>query len=77
MASSPAIRPLASPFFTMQQLWRTEMSRVLDESTQAFERGAAELERTQSEANRFAQAQAKAMGEAGRAWIAGVRTMMG
>lgn len=67
----------ASPFFTFQQLWRTEMSRVLDESSAAFERATAEMERSSAEANRFANAQVKAMHEAGRAWFAGVRTMMG
>lgn len=67
----------ASPFFTVQQLWRTEASRVLDESAAAFERNSAEFERASGEANRFAQAQVKAAHEAGRAWIAGVRTMMG
>ena len=67
----------ASPFFTFQQLWRTEMSRVLDESSAAFERGTAELERVTAESNRFGTAQVKAAHEAGRAWVAGVRTMLG
>lgn len=77
--NKPHVAPAdaASPFFTVQQLWRTEMSRVLDETAAAFERNSAEFERASSEANRFAQAQMKAAHEAGRAWIAGVRTMMG
>ena len=50
---------------------------MLDESAAAFERNSAEFERASGEANRFAQAQVKAAHEAGRAWIAGVRTMMG
>ena len=67
----------ANPFFTFQQLWRTEMSRVLDETSAAFERGQAELERVSAESSRFGTAQAKAAHEAGRAWVAGMRTMMG
>lgn len=67
----------ASPFFTFQQLWRTEMSRVLDEGSAALEKNASELERITAEANRFGTAQVKAAHEAGRAWVAGVRTMLG
>lgn len=77
--NKPHVAPAdaASPLFTAQQFWRTEMGRVLDETSTAFERNSAEFERASAEANRFAQAQVKAMHEAGRAWIAGVRTMMG
>ena len=77
--NKPHVAPAdaASPFFTVQQLVRTEMSRVLDESAAAFERNTAEFERASGEANRFAQAQVKAAHEAGRAWMAGMRTMMG
>lgn len=67
----------ASPFFTFQQLFRTEMSRVLDEGAATLEKNVSEMERVSAEANRFGSAQVKAMHEASRAWVAGVRTMMG
>ena len=67
----------ASPFFTFQQVWRTEMHRVLDESNAAMERGFGEWERNVNEATRFGQAQMRAFHEASRAMLAGARTVIG
>ena len=67
----------ATPFFMFSNLWRTEAQRVLDETSAAMEKSFGEWERTVGEASRFQSAQARAMHDAGRAFLTGARAMLG
>ncbi len=68
---------ITTPFYTFANLWKTEMQRVLDESSSAMEKGFAEYERAVQESSRFSAAQARAMHEAGRALLNGAKVMLG
>jgi hypothetical protein len=67
----------ATPFFTFQTFWKGEMSRLLDETGAAMERGYGEWERMAQESSRLSTAGMKSMHDANRQWMAAARTLLG
>lgn len=66
----------ASPFFTFQSLWKSEMGRMLEESTAAMERSYGEIERMTQESNRMGVAGVKAMHDLTKQWMTAARTFV-